>query len=86
MEHTEMANAIAQIEVPKFVVILRAAIRPVITLALTATFIFLLAKGVYGFNDTEHAKAWQEMLTVFLAVYGPIVGFWFGQQTAMKQR
>ena len=81
MQQTELAQESAPEQIPGLVVILRAAIRPLVTLALTGTFIFMLLKGVS--SNTESCK---DMLTVLLAVYGPIVGFWFGQQAALKQK
>ena len=81
MQQTEMAEASAPEQIPGLVVILRAAIRPLVTLALTGTFIFMLLTGV-----SSNSESCKDMLTVLLAVYGPIVGFWFGQQAAQKQK
>ena len=80
MQQAQIAQADAPEQVPGFVIILRAAIRPLVTLALTGAFILLLFKGTDGAKDPK------EMLTVLLAVYGPIVGFWFGQQAVLKQK
>lgn len=84
MQQADIAQEDAPEQVPGLVVVLRAAIRPLVTLALTGTFILLLLKGVY--SDGETRKGLQDMMTVLLAVYGPIVGFWFGQQAALKQK
>ncbi len=68
---------------PRSAVGLSAFIRPLITASLTAVFCFLIYTYVKPPDnvDFNHLK---EALTVFLGVYGPIIGFWFGEKTALK--
>ena len=58
---------------------LRAAVRPLVTLFLSATFIFLI---VIPFFVT--IKDWSQIFASFMGVFGTIVGFWFGERTALK--
>ena len=66
---------------PKSAISLSAFIRPLITAALTGVFCYLIY--LYA---TEPAKVAQlkDALIVFLGIYGPIIGFWFGEKTALK--
>lgn len=78
---------------PILAVTFRAILRPTITLILTATFIVLVLGqvGIIGNAPTEElaAKAfferWDKAFTIFLAIYGPIIGFWFGERTVEKK-
>ena len=69
---------------PKLIDTLRASIRSCLTLALIAALVFLVVRGVdFGMHGTEDAAGrapWKETITVFLAIYGPLLGFWLGQQ------
>ena len=58
---------------------LRAAVRPIVTLFLSATFIFLII--IPFFIPTED---WNQIFAAFMGVFGTIVGFWFGERTALK--
>jgi hypothetical protein len=58
---------------------LRAAVRPLVTLVLSATFIFLI---IIPFFVT--IKDWSQIFAAFMGVFGSIVGFWFGERTALK--
>ena len=72
----------------------RAILRPTITLGLTITFILLILGqvGLIGTvpDDPNVAKPfferWDKAFTIFLAIYGPIIGFWFGERTMKKKR
>jgi len=76
-----------------------SAVRPLITLLLTATFIYLIIHPLLTLiiklntvkTSAELTIVWAEItkymdkiLPIFLAVYGPIIGFWFGEKTALK--
>lgn len=69
---------------PKWVMYLRASIRPFITVALTLTFIVLLFKGLDP-NIKGNSTQYKDMMMVFLGIYGSVIGFWFGEHTAMKK-
>jgi uncharacterized membrane protein YqjE len=68
---------------PDRVLWLRAMIRPIITLVLTALFLFLIVLWAVEPSYTR-AGAIQEVLPVFLGIYGAVIGFWFGEHTAEK--
>ncbi|MEA3547286.1 MAG: hypothetical protein U9R66_06445 [Thermodesulfobacteriota bacterium] len=78
---------------PKVAITFRAILRPTITLFLTITFIFLVfgQVGMIGEIPTDpnaagvFFKRWDKSFTVFLAIYGPIIGFWFGERTVEKK-
>ena len=78
---------------PMLAVTFRAILRPTITLILTATFITLVLGqvGIIGDAPTEAVASeafyerWDKAFTVFLAIYGPIIGFWFGERTVEKK-
>jgi hypothetical protein len=57
----------------KFIEVVRALVRPAITIAFTAAVVFGLVMG---------RIAWGE----FLMIYGPIIGFWFGEKSALKRQ
>jgi hypothetical protein len=83
----EVADLIQDLrEEPRPIVSLRATIRPLITLFLTLTFIFLTVGRVTGVEIVCGADdaTWDKMFSIFLAIYGPVIGFWFGQRTALK--
>lgn len=63
----------------------RNGIRPLISLILTFVFAWLIYKSIEATQDYQYDKM-KEILTIFLAVYGPILGFWFGEHTALKGR
>jgi hypothetical protein len=58
---------------------LRAAVRPLVTLFLSATFIFLIIIPFFKANED-----WNQIFAAFMGVFGTIVGFWFGERTALK--
>lgn len=68
---------------PDGVLWLRASIRPVITLLLTALFLGLVAAWVLV-TEEARAEAIKEVFPVFLGIYGAVIGFWFGEHTAEK--
>ena len=78
---------------PMLAVTFRAILRPTITLILTVTFIALVLGqvGIIGNVPTEAVAAdafferWDKAFTIFLAIYGPIIGFWFGERTVEKK-
>jgi hypothetical protein len=58
---------------------LRAAVRPIVTLLLSCTFIFLIViPFIVGIEN------WRQIFAAFMGVFGTIVGFWFGERTALK--
>jgi hypothetical protein len=61
-----------------FVTCTRGLVRPIVTMLLTVACITLLIMLASSSATIDKA------VTIFLAVYGPILGFWFGQQTALK--
>ncbi len=64
---------------PRVVAGLRASIRSMVTILLTLAFLAMVGYGI------SSGKAnWSAMFTTFLAVYGPILGFWFGEHSALK--
>jgi hypothetical protein len=72
---------------PAWAVGARTMIRPLMTLILTITFVTLILGqvGVIGEIPTgEEQRIYKEVFTVFLAIYGPIIGFWFGERTAER--
>lgn len=72
---------------PRWVIAARAFVRPFITGVLTITFISLIAVSIYAvthnWNQYEKIK---DIMMVFLGIYGSIIGFWFGEHTAMKKQ
>lgn len=97
---SEIANVRALLtDEPRVVTGLRASMRSIISLLLTIAFIVLVWIGVdtaleIGTKvDNGEAAAlekgynlWKDILIAFLAVYGPILGFWFGEHSALKGR
>lgn len=81
-EYNEILSAI-QAE-PRLALAIRALIRPAMTLILTITFVALLYGQVQASDPGEKIKTYREVITVFLAIYGPIVGFWFGERSAER--
>ena len=57
----------------KFIDLIRALVRPSITYAFSAAVIYGLVIGQI---------AWSE----FLMIFGPILGFWFGEKSALKKQ
>ncbi|MEA3406418.1 MAG: hypothetical protein U9R28_11865 [Pseudomonadota bacterium] len=68
--------------------LLRGILRPSITSILTLTFVFLivLQTGFFDFAGFVDQKVFDQIFTVFLAIYGPIIGFWFGERTVEKNK
>jgi len=83
-------------------------IRPIITLALTFAFIYLITKPLFPLLEQIKASIalksgagapaispediWKplnnyldKILPILMGVYGPILGFWFGERTALKR-
>ena len=56
-----------------------AAVRPLLTLMLSGTFIFLIIIPFF-----KEISNWCEIFSAFMGVFGTIVGFWFGERTALK--
>ncbi len=62
---------------------LRAFVRPVITLILTATFVFLIIiPFIWPLDPTK--VNWDKIFSAFMGVFGTIIGFWFGERSALK--
>ena len=63
--------------------------RQLITLVMTGVFVLLMVSHIL-FNlfkiilEESVKKSISEITTVFLGVYGPIIGFWFGEKSALK--
>ncbi len=57
----------------KFIEVARALVRPLITYLFSFAVVYGLVSG---------RIAWGE----FLMIYGPIVGFWFGEKSALKKQ
>jgi len=72
---------------PDKALIMRASIRPIITLSLTIMFFMFMFVWVFGGFFEDHVITnLKEMLPVFLGIYGSVIGFWFGEHTAQKQQ
>lgn len=69
---------------PDKALVMRAAIRPIITVTLTLMFLGFMF--IWVFAGAETVKNLKEMLPVFLGIYGSVIGFWFGEHTALKQQ
>jgi hypothetical protein len=72
---------------PKLALGIRALIRPLMTLILTITFVALIFGQVGFIGDIPQEKElvnYKEVFTIFLAIYGPIIGFWFGERTGER--
>ena len=63
---------------------LRAIVRPVVTLLLTFTFVFLIASPFIKWFKLTDLKDWNQIFASFMGVFGTIIGFWFGERTALK--
>jgi hypothetical protein len=70
---------------PKWILYIRASIRPFVTVILTLTFIALLVVGLRAGEGSGELQVVKDMMTVFLGIYGSIIGFWFGEHTATKR-
>lgn len=57
----------------RFIDTARALVRPAITYLFSFAVVYGLVTG---------RIAWSE----FLMIYGPIVGFWFGEKSALKRQ
>jgi hypothetical protein len=62
---------------------LRAAIRPTITLSLTVTFIFLVVFPLVSPYKGDE-ELWLKVFAPFMAVFNLLLGFWFGERSALK--
>jgi hypothetical protein len=62
---------------------LRTAIRPAITLALTVTFIFLVVFPLVSPYEGDE-DLWLKVFSPFMAVFNLLLGFWFGERSALK--
>jgi len=62
--------------------LLRAFVRPAITLSLTGAFIFLIVFPVVVPN--ANINLWEKTFTPFMAVFNLLLGFWFGERSALK--
>jgi len=72
---------------PDKALIMRASIRPIITISLTVMFFGFMFIWVFGGFFEDHVIInLKEMLPVFLGIYGSVIGFWFGEHTAQKQQ
>ncbi len=72
---------------PPWAVGIRALIRPTMTLVLTIVFVILVLgqAGLISGDRQPDDEVYKEVFTVFLAIYGPIIGFWFGERKAEKK-
>jgi hypothetical protein len=64
----------------------RAFVRPMVTLMLSITFVFLIVSPFLKipFLTDNVVKDWDRIFSAFMGVFGTIIGFWFGERTAMK--
>lgn len=58
---------------------LRKSIRPIISLSLTSLVFMISWYGLY--KDLIEFK---DLFTLLLSLYGPIIGFWFGERSGLK--
>jgi len=56
---------------------IRGAVRPIITFVVVAALVAVMIYLVVKFADQEMTKT---VLVAFLALTGPIIGFWFGSR------
>ncbi|HHT00796.1 MAG TPA: hypothetical protein ENK73_08085 [Thiomicrospira sp.] len=87
--HHEVASFVKDVQTESPTVkLLRGILRPSITSILTITFVFLivLQTGFFDFAGFVDQKVFDQIFTVFLAIYGPIIGFWFGERTVEKSK
>ncbi|MEJ2671275.1 MAG: hypothetical protein P8168_03530 [Deltaproteobacteria bacterium] len=62
---------------------LRAAVRPVVTIILALVFGFLIVfPFVWDLNPST--VNWDKIFAAFMGVFGTIIGFWFGERSALK--
>ena len=83
---------------PDSALVVRATIRPFITKWLTIVFITFMMIWVFSsvidqmvfaesIPETGGVAAGiKEMLPVFLGIYGSVIGFWFGEHSALKNQ
>jgi hypothetical protein len=62
----------------------RAFVRPVVTLLLTFTFVILIISPFFPQIADEVDKHWDKVFGSFMGVFGTIIGFWFGERSALK--
>ena len=63
----------------------RAFVRPLITILLSATFVFLIVSPFFkGSIIGDVGKDWDKIFSAFMGVFGTIIGFWFGERSALK--
>ena len=65
---------------------LGAFVRPAVTLMLALTFVFLIVSPFLeiSFLHDLDDKSWDKIFASFMGVFGTIIGFWFGERTALK--
>ena len=54
-------------------------VRPLITLSLSAVLCIVIISGAFGLISD-----WKDVLAALMATLGPIIGFWFGERSALK--
>lgn len=59
---------------------LDTVVRPLLTLGLTLGYLAITAFLLY-----KNAGSPNEVLAAFLGIYGPIIGFWFGERSAKSK-
>jgi hypothetical protein len=57
----------------------RSFVRPAITIMLALTFVFLIVAPFF-----IELKNWDKIFSAFMGVFGTIIGFWFGERSALK--
>jgi hypothetical protein len=62
----------------------RAFVRPTVTLILTVTFVFLIITPFLPQIADAIDKHWDKVFGSFMGVFGTIIGFWFGERSALK--
>lgn len=65
-------------QVPKWVLVLRSVIRPMITILMFASFLFFLFSDIFNAGTSEY-QLWLIRLPVaYWVLLNIVVGFWFG--------
>jgi hypothetical protein len=62
---------------------LRAAVRPVVTILLALVFGFLIIFP-FVWEVNPFLVNWDKIFASFMGVFGTIIGFWFGERSALK--
>jgi len=55
-------------------------VRPSIALSMTVVFCVLFLTAAFGLLD----KRFNEIFTAYMGVYGIVIGFYFGERSALK--